>query len=213
MFDINGKFFGVVSKLADLVILNMLYLLCCIPIVTIGAATTALYGVAKKMVENKESYIIRSYFKLFKENFKKSTTIWLILIALLAIPALDIYISSSIWKGTALTLFKGLMTLSIIIIVFVMQYSLVLQSTFENTIKNTLKNALFMSIGHLPWTIIITILSLSPVVTVLVFPKFLGVELMAILLLWFSGAAYINSFMFNRIFEKYMPVEETIEEE
>lgn len=213
MFDINGKFFAVASKLADLVILNILYLICCIPVITIGAATTAMYGVTKKMVQNKESYIIRSYFRLFKENFKQSTIMWLILLVLLAVPVLDIYIGDSIWKGNMLMLFKGLMVLAIIIIVFVMQYSLVLQCTFENTVKNTLKNALLMSIGHLPWTIIITVLNLSPVLMVVFLPKFFGVELFAFFLMWFSGVAYINSFMFNRIFKKYMPAEENNIEE
>lgn len=208
MFDVNGRFFRALSKVADLVILNILFLICCIPVFTIGAATTALYGVTKNMAQNRESYIVRSYFKTFKENFKQSTIMWLILLALLGFACLDLYISNYIWKGIGKTLFTGLMTLTIIMVLFVMQYALTLQCTFENTIKNTLKNALFMSIGHLPWSVLITIVSLSPLAVIVALPQYLGVEMMAMFVLWFSAAAYINSFMFNRIYKKYMPKNE-----
>ena len=70
MFGIDGKFYEIVSAIADLVILNLLFVLCSLPIFTIGASTTALFGVTKKMADNREGYIVRTYFKLFKENFK-----------------------------------------------------------------------------------------------------------------------------------------------
>ncbi|MFQ9514541.1 MAG: YesL family protein [Eubacterium sp.] len=204
MFNIDGKFFGFISRLGDLVILNVLFWVCCIPVFTIGAATTAMYSVTKKMAENKESYIIRSFFQAFKENFKQSTIMWLILMVLALIPLIDFYIISFMEKGIAQTLFRGFMLLSLIVIIFVIIYALTLQCTFENTIKNTLKNALFISLGHAPWSIVITILTLSPYISLLYFGKYFGVELLAILLIWFSGVAYINSFILNRIYKKYM---------
>ena len=63
MFNIDGKFFGVLSRLADLVILNLLFLVCCIPVVTVGAAVTAMYSVTWKMAEEKEGYILKGFFK------------------------------------------------------------------------------------------------------------------------------------------------------
>lgn len=212
MFDVNGKFFGALSKLADMVIINILFIICCIPVFTIGTAITALYSVTLKMAQNKEGYIVKSYFKAFKENFKQSTLIWIILLAILSVPCLDLYISSHIWSGTAQTLFTGLMTFTIVLVLFVMQYAFALQCTFENTIKNTMKNALLMSLAHLPWTFLITILNLSPIVIVMVLPQFFGAEIFAMWVLWFSVVAYINSFMFNRIFKKYIPEKEEPEE-
>ena len=66
MFGIDSKFYEVVSKIADLVVVNLLFVLCSLPIITIGASTTALYGVTKKMAENREGYIFRNYFRLLK---------------------------------------------------------------------------------------------------------------------------------------------------
>ena len=207
MFNIDSGFWGFVSKLTDLVVLNILFLICCIPIITIGASVTALYGVLQKMTDNKEGYIVRSFLKLFKENFRKSTIMWLILFIILIITSVDIYIVNSILEGMLKYMFNGFMVLAIIIVIFVMQYALTLQCTFENTINNTMKNALFMSIGHLPWTFIITILTLSPFLAVAFLTKFIGVEIFLMLLIWFSGVAYINSFIFNKIYRKYMPEE------
>ena len=58
MFGIDGKFYEIVSAIADLVILNLLFVLCSLPIFTIGASTTALFGVTKKMADNREGYIV-----------------------------------------------------------------------------------------------------------------------------------------------------------
>ena len=67
MFGIDSKFYEVVSKIADLVVVNLLFVLCSLPIITIGASTTALYGVTKKMAENREGYIFRNYVNNYVE--------------------------------------------------------------------------------------------------------------------------------------------------
>ena len=101
MFGIDSKFYEVVSRIADLVVVNLLFVLCSLPIITIGASTTALYGVTKKMAENREGYIFRNYFRLFKENFKQSTIMWSILLLLALIPTIDLYIINSLKKNNS----------------------------------------------------------------------------------------------------------------
>lgn len=89
-FDITDNvIIRALTKICDMVCLNVLWLICCIPIITIGASTTALYTIMLKMVKNEEGYIFRSFFKAFKENFKQSTIIWIILLALGIICCLD----------------------------------------------------------------------------------------------------------------------------
>ena len=77
----DNKFFVFMGRVADLMILNILCIICCIPIITIGASVTAMYYVTLKMTRNEESYIVRSFFKSFKENFKQATVIWLVALA------------------------------------------------------------------------------------------------------------------------------------
>ena len=80
------------GKVADLFILNILCLICCIPIVTAGASITAMFYVTMKMVKNEESYIIKSFFKSFKQNFKQATVINLIMLVLAVILYVDMRI-------------------------------------------------------------------------------------------------------------------------
>ena len=204
MFSIDGKLYEVISKLTDLVILNILYIICCVPIVTIGAATTALYGITKKMANHSEGYIIRSYFKLFKENFKQSTIIWLILFVIGLIPVIDLYIINNMPKGMGPTVLRGGAILAIVLVLMVFFYAMALQSTFENTVKNTIKNAFIIGLGYFPWTLLILLVSVSPFVTPVFLGEYWSVELLVMMLVWFSGAAYINSYVFNYIFKKYM---------
>ena len=80
-FNMDNKFFVFMGRIADLCMLNILCIVCCIPVITAGASLTALYYVTMKMVRNEESYIFRSFFKSFKQNFKQATVINLIMLA------------------------------------------------------------------------------------------------------------------------------------
>lgn len=81
-----------ITKIVYSVYLNVLWFICCIPVVTAGAATTALYYVTLKMAKNEEGGITKSFFKAFKENFKQSTIVWLILLALGIVLGIDGYV-------------------------------------------------------------------------------------------------------------------------
>ena len=80
LFDMNNKFFTFMSRVADLCILNVLCIIFCIPVITAGASITAMFYVTMKMVRNEEAYIVKGFFKSFKENFKQATMINIILL-------------------------------------------------------------------------------------------------------------------------------------
>lgn len=204
MFGIDSKFYEVVSKIADLVVLNLLFVLFSLPIITMGASTTALYGVTKKMAENREGYIFRNFFQLFKENFRQSTVMWIILLVAAMIPTVDLYIINSLEKTVITTALKGLMLAAALTVLIVFLYAMALQSTFENTIKNTLKNAFLMGIGYFPWTLLILLITLLPIILIVLLGKTAGSVIYAMLFVGFAILAYLNSYIFNHIFKKYM---------
>lgn len=78
IFSFNSPFMSLLTKAANYMLLNLLALVCSIPIVTIGASTTAKYYVAMKMVRGEEPTIWKPFFKAFRQNFKQSTIIWLL---------------------------------------------------------------------------------------------------------------------------------------
>ena len=95
IFDMDNKFFRFMSKVADLCILNIICVVCCIPVITAGASITAMYYVTLKMVRNEEAYILRSFFKSFKQNFKQATIINLIMLLIGVVLYVDLNVSKA----------------------------------------------------------------------------------------------------------------------
>lgn len=209
-FNFEGPVFTFLSRLADLFWLNLLFIVCCIPVITIGAATTALYYVTLKMAKDEEGYITRSYFKSFKENFKQATVIWIgfLVVGMIMITDLRIVnggntaeILSSPALGNVIMVAVFLMG---IVILMVGTYIFPILAQFDNTIKNTVKNAFLISIRHLPYTIAMLVITAIPVVLIWFFPA-----LFILVLIMFSATAYFNSKLFNKIFVLYMPKEDS----
>ena len=89
MFKIDSPLMNFLNKVADIMILNALFILCCLPVFTIGASLSAAYYICYKMIRNEDSYIVKGFFKSFKENFKQATVIWLFVLLIAGILFVD----------------------------------------------------------------------------------------------------------------------------
>ena len=83
IFNYDSKFFAGMTKVSDTIIINILFVICSIPIVTIGASITALYSVSMKITRDEDIYAAKEFIKQFKQNFKQSTIIWIILLVMI----------------------------------------------------------------------------------------------------------------------------------
>lgn len=210
LFNMDNKFFTFMGKVADLCILNIICLVCCIPIVTAGASITALYYVTMKMVRNEESYLFRNFFKSFKQNFKQATLIHIIMLA----AAIILYLDLNIVRSMGGTMSK---VLNFVFLAFAFIYAIILLyiypvlAKFYNSVKNTFGNAFLMSVRHLPYTFLMIIISLCPV-AILFVPNFQvqSTLILLFILIGFAAIAYCNSTFFVKIFDNYIP-EETAE--
>lgn len=207
IFQIDNPFFRFMGNVADLVILNFLFLICCIPIVTIGASFTAAYYVALKKVRGEESYIARSFFHSFKQNFRQSTIIWLIFLFLGILLSFDFQIIKSL-EGSVAVILNYLMIVAAFFSIMIFLYVFPILARFYNPIKTTLKNALLMAVRHLPYTILMVAITAG-----FLFITFLNYTSLAYsLLIWivigFALIIFINSYFFRKIFDCYMPPEE-----
>lgn len=214
-FSMDSKFFIVMSRIADLILLNILCIICCIPVITAGASITALYYVTLKMARDEESYIIRSFFHSFKQNFKQATIINLIMLLTAAVLYVDLKIANA---GSGV-LYKGLLTLFIgvaIIYALLLLYIYPILAKFFNSIKNTYVNAFMMAIRHLPQTALMLLISASPVLLLWLFSSMgasqvLSIFIMLFVLMGFATLAYWKSKIFVKIFDNYIPKEEDTE--
>ena len=187
------------NKICDMVCLNVLWLICCIPIVTIGASTTALYTVMLKMVRNEEGYIFRGFFKAFKSNFKQSTIIWIVILLLGIVCWIDFQVAGMI-PGTAGLVMRSIFTLVGFILLSVINYIFPLTARYENSIRATSRNALILAVGRLPYTILMDVVVVGAVIASL----WNSVTLMFAIPLWFliggSLITWINSYILRRVF-------------
>lgn len=205
--NLDSPFMMFLSNLTDIVILNVLFLLCCIPVITIGPAITAMHYVTLKMVKDEDGYLLKSFFKAFKENFKQSCIAWMVFLAITVVFLLDYKIlkTAGMEENKIFMIVIGSIYLFICITAM---YVFPLLSRFENTLKQTVKNALLMSILHIFKTIIMAVIYVVPFVLA---PMHYNL-LLVFLIIGVSGPAYINSFIWRSIFKKYEP-KEIIEDE
>ena len=208
IFDMNNKFFGFMSKVADLCILNIICVICCIPVITAGASITAMYYVTLKMVRNEDAYIVRSFFKSFKQNFKQATIINLIMLLIGVVLYIDLNVSKAM-QGGAGQIFQVIFMAFVLIYFILFLYVYPVLARFYNTIKNTIKNALFMAVRHLPYTVVMVLIAACPLLLLLVKSYQIQSTLFVLfLLMGFALIAYCNSFFLVKIFDNYMPKED-----
>ena len=141
LFNLDSPVMVFLSKVANLMILNVLTIICCIPIFTAGAAITALYYVTIKMARGDDPYIIKGYFKSFKENFKQATIIWLIMLVILAIIAVDWRVTLVMMTGNSAKIMKTVLFIVSFLLLLTGLYIFPVLSRFDNTVKNTFRNA------------------------------------------------------------------------
>lgn len=209
-FDIDGPFISGLTKMADLFILNLLFILCSLPIITIGPAMTALYYVTLKMVKDEDCYPVKSFFRSFKANLKQGIVIWIIMAVIGSVMYLDSKFINGDYSHIVTVSDVTLKAMGIIILatlilyLFTISYVFPVLARFDNTVKNTIKNAFFMSLRHLPLTIVIVLINVVPLMLIYMIPRALILIFIVV-----SLCAYINSTFFVKIFKNYM-VEETI---
>ncbi len=204
MFSPDSKFMEIIGRITDLILLNILFLITCLPVFTIGASVTALYTLCFRLMREEYSGIVKSYFKAFKDNFKQATVIWLLLLAA-GIPAL--YYFSLLFQMDSILRYSSFVFV-IIAVLGLMAGSYVFPwiSQFENTTAQALKNALILSISLLPRSLCVLAINLVPLIVWFINPElFIQVSFLWVAL-YFAAAAYMNTGILWHVFKPYRNV-------
>lgn len=204
-FSYDSGLMQTLSKLFDCICLALLWIICCIPIFTVGASTTALYYAYNKAIRQKRSYAFKEFFHGFKISFKQSTVVWLIVLLLYVVTIFDIMIlrgvSGSV--GFAKIVLAFILAMIVLLTMWV-TYVFPYMARFENHTKAVMKNSAIIMIANLPWSILLLVLFVIAAGLLLLIPMF-GI---------FAPALYVAfaNLILERIFRKYM-TEEDLESE
>ncbi len=143
-FNLEAPFWVGVAKVADLVWLNILFVVTSLPVITMGAAFVALYDTAWRQGEGMGSSVTKQYFRSMRINFGKATLLWLVVGPIGALLVFSwVYL-----PVRELLVMKSLLSL---VYLLIFPYVWFLQARFENPVWRTLKNSVLIPIGRLPF--------------------------------------------------------------
>lgn len=195
--SIDSPLMQMMSKVADLMIINLLTVVCMIPVITAGAALTAMHYQVLKVVRDEECYVVKGYFKAFRENFKQSTAIWLIMLVVSLILVGDFYIINN--SGIEFHfIFRAIMGAVAIFTAFTFLYVFPVQAKFVNPVFRTIKNAMAISIIQAPKSVVMLVLYVAPIVLAIFFPGIFPL----VILFGMSLPAFLAAKMYNKFFLK-----------
>ncbi len=199
IFDIDSPLMRVLGKAADLLVLNLLTLVMCIPIITAGASLTAMHYCCLKIVRDHENSIPKQFFHSFKDNLRQSTVIWLLFLAVVAFFGLDLHLMYINPTETSTFIFGGIIA-ALALLLFAGTMVFPIQAKFYNPIPKTLKTAFLFSFKHFPRTLLMLAVNLFPFSLFLL--GNLGWMLLPLILCFcFSAPAFLAAVLYNKDFE------------
>ena len=189
-------------NLWDLMVVNWLWFLCSLPVVTVGPATCALYGVALKLARNEPVYAAKDFFRFFRENLKPALVLGLLVIVLLTVSAGDIYFALQL-SGSLRTLYLVLGMVLAAVALTVASYGFALQAMFENPLKIQLVNVFKLAVLSPGKTLSLWMITILPVLLIVGLPLNVVAPLgFLYLICGASGPAYLNSRTLRGVFDK-----------
>ncbi len=203
-FNNESPLVSLLNRVGDLIVLNMLFLLCCIPIVTIGAALTAMHYVCLRMIRNEEGYITRDFFRSFRMNFRQSTLIWLLMMVVLLMVGTDIVMLPRT-EVTYPALFHYILLADGVVVLAVGLYAFPLQARFVNPLHRTLWNAALLTVGSFPRTLAMLVLMVVPFIILFAIPQLLPI----VVCMGFSSAVYACAALYDPVFRRMEPAPDT----
>lgn len=202
LFSPDNPVIRVLLRLGQIWLLNILWLITSIPIVTIGASTTALIYSCMKLSKN-EGYLAKNFFHSFRENFKQSTAIWLIYAVVGVLLSMDLYYWTNVAESRASIWWAASIAI-VIIYVTSLTYVFAIQSKFYNSVKRTIAFSFILPYKHLKETILMLV---TIVALVLANYYFSIIFNFMFLNLGIGLTFYMFNVFYSNVFARYVPKE------
>ena len=153
IFNENSPILRFLTRAYQLALLNILTLLCSLPIVTGGAALTAMHYVLFHMVRGEDSHIVRAFFRSFRQNFRQATVLWLIELAVVWMTVTEVRLLGLFSPGGPAHPAQWLILLPALFFAFVFLYLFPYLSRFDNRVREVIVNSVYLAVRHVPKTL------------------------------------------------------------
>lgn len=200
LFHPDGAFARYGAKLWDMMWLNILTVICSMPVFTAGVAMTAMHYVLLKIFRDEEGAITAAYFKAFRENFRQSTVISI----LFGVTAYLLILSTGIAIALAMKWIRYLSLAVLALVICAWNWSFVFQARYRNTISGTIKYSVLALAAHPFRSVMMAALFVLPIAAVLIEPK----NLILVLMIGFTLPGFVQVFLYNKVLIKLETVTE-----
>ncbi len=202
-FGINSPFAAAVNKLVQMIYVGILWFVCSIPVITAGAATTALYEVLLKMEKNQEGYVSVSFFRAFRKNLKSATLVWIPLLVAEVVFGFNLFYYAVFGGGQFPVQCAVFAVLSLAALIL-SGYVFPVMARFENTTAGTFRMAALLAVQNAGWTAVILFVQLLTIAVCWFFLYFPLLFIMGI-------TGYFQAVIFNHIFDRLIAQGKIIE--
>ena len=203
-FNYDSMFMRLLNRIGDVFILSVVFSICCIPVITIGPALTALYYTAMKGITVGEGYVTKYFFKSFRENFKQSVVIFLINAFALFVFGVDLWFWLKQWQEARLGIARIMIVVSVVLLMvaaMIFIFVFPLQAKFDNRIKVQIRNAFLLSIKFFPTTLVVLLITALMAFGVYYAP---ALAISGYFLIGFGAMGYVNGALFYRCLKAYL---------
>lgn len=202
LFHYENPFIQFLVRVGDLMILNLLFILCSLPVVTLGASLTAMHRVTQNMLFEQEEPIIKSFFRAFRQNFKQSTLAWLVELVVIVSLVCDVLLVMAYFDGGLAKAMYILVAVLAILVAGVFSYLMPLIARYENGMRQQVNNAVVLAIIKLPKTVLLTLLNLLPVILLLISVPVFVQTLIFWVIIGFAFVSFLTSSILKPVFQQ-----------
>lgn len=202
LFHYENPFIQFLVRVGDLMILNLLFILCSLPVVTLGASLTAMHRVTQNMLFEQEEPIIKSFFRAFRQNFKQSTLAWLVELVVIVSLVCDVLLVMAYFDGGLAKAMYILVAVLAILVAGVFSYLMPLIARYENGMRQQVNNAVVLAIIKLPKTVLLMLLNLLPVILLLISVPVFVQTLIFWVIIGFAFVSFLTSSILKPVFQQ-----------
>lgn len=202
LFNYENPFIQFLVRVGDLIILNVLFILCSAPVVTLGASLTALHRVTQNMLFEQEEPLLKAFFRAFRQNFKQSTLAWLVELVVIVSLVCDVLLVMAYFNGGLAKAMYILVAVLAILVAGVYAYLMPLIARYENGMRQQVNNAVVLAIIKLPKTLLLVFLNLLPVILVLISVPVFVQTLIFWVVIGFAFVSFLTSSILKPVFQQ-----------
>ena len=202
LFHYENPFIQFLVRVGDLMILNALFILCSLPVVTLGASLTALHRVTQNMLFEQEEPLLKAFFRAFRQNFRQSTLAWLVELVVIVSLVCDVLLVMAYFDGGLAKAMYILVAVLAILVAGVFSYLMPLIARYENGMRQQVNNAVVLAIIKLPKTVLLMLLNLLPVILLLISVPVFVQTLIFWVIIGFAFVSFLTSSILKPVFQQ-----------